>query len=69
MKLVVTLHIVLEFEAYQNFAGLTGRSIDPSCRNPAHFYKDCVKLIRILRVGLFISLVNNTEPISVVVGL
>lgn len=66
---MLTLHIVLEFEAYQNFAGLTGRLLDPSCRSAAHFYEDCVKLIRILRMGVFISLVNNTEPISVVVGL
>ncbi len=66
---------MLGFEAGLNFARLTGRSlfispkIDPSCPTAAHFYEDCVKLIRILRVGVFISLVNNTEPISVVIGL
>ena len=65
----MTLHIVLEFEAGLNFAGLTGRSIDPSCRSAAHFYKDCVKLIHILRMGVFISLINSIKPISVVVGL
>ena len=64
---------MLGFEA-DLIARLTGRSlfspkIHPSCPSAAHFYEDCVKLIRILRVGVFISLVNNTEPISVVIGL
>jgi len=72
---VLTLHIVLEFEADLNFAGLTGRSlfispkIDPSCRSAAHFYEDGVKLIRVLRMGVFISLVNSVERIFVVVSL
>ncbi len=57
-----------------NFAWLTERSlfspkIDPSCPTAAHFYEDCVKLIRILRVGVFISLINNNERIFAVVGL
>jgi hypothetical protein len=66
---------VLEFEADLNLAGLTGRSlfifpkIDPSCRSAAHFYKDCVKLIRIVRVGILISLINSIERIFIVVGL
>ena len=60
---------MLEFEAYLSLAGLTGRSIDPSCRSAGHFYEDCVKLIRIPRVGVFISLVNSVERIFVVVGL
>jgi len=71
----MTLHIVLECEADLNFARLTGRSffispkIDPSCRSAAPFYKDCVKLIRILGVGVFISLINNVERVFVVVSL
>jgi hypothetical protein len=66
---------VLEFEADLNLAGLTGRSlfifpkIDPSCRSAAHFYEDCVKLLRILMVEILISLINNVERIFVVVGL
>ena len=66
---------MLEFEADLNLAGLTGRSlfifpkIDPSCRRAAHFYEDCVKLLRILTVEILISLINNVERIFVVVGL
>jgi hypothetical protein len=37
-----------------------------SCRSAAQFYKDCVKLIRILRVGVIISLINSIERIFVV---
>jgi len=40
-----------------------------SCRSAAHFYKDCVKLIRILGMRVIISLVNTIERIFVVVGL
>jgi hypothetical protein len=71
---VLTLHIVLGFEAGLSLAGLTGRSlfipkIDPSCPSAAHFYEDCVKLIRILTVEILISLINNVERIFVVLGL
>ncbi|HBL12467.1 MAG TPA: hypothetical protein DD379_13880 [Cyanobacteria bacterium UBA11162] len=43
--------------------------IEPSCRSAAHFYEDCVKLIRILRVGVLINLIDSVERICVVVDL
>ncbi len=43
--------------------------IDPFCRSAAHFYEDCVKPIRILKVGLPISLINSIERIFAVLGL
>ena len=33
-----------------------------------HFYKDCVKLIRILKMETLISLINSSERISVIIG-
>jgi len=47
----------------------TSLRTNPSCRNPAHFYEDCVNLLRILRVGVLISLINSVERNLVVVGL
>ena len=72
---IITLHIAFGFDAGLNFARLTGRAlfispkIDPSCPSAANFYENCVKLIRILKVGTFISLINTVELIFAVVCL